>query len=147
MDGDDENCDVSSGYGSTNIHIVYLNNVSKLLINSNDRDDMDMNANLKNEDVISGIGLINIHTTPQFKESSNLNEINMGVINVDVNGGHFYMNSPTVSIKNHISIDSAEKKYDIASNRYQMENIGSHDGVDIDIALPESIFHQYEKIE
>ena len=47
MDGDDENCDVSSGYGSTNIHIVYLNNVSKLLINSNDRDDMDMNANLK----------------------------------------------------------------------------------------------------
>ena len=118
MDGDDENCDVSSGYGSTNIHIVYLNNVSKLLINSNDRDDMDMNANLKNEDVISGIGLINIHTTPQFKESSNLNEINMGVINVDVNGGHFYMNSPTVSIKNHISIYSAEKKDDIASNRY-----------------------------
>ena len=38
-----------------------------------------MNANLQNGDVGSGIFLLNNHKLPQYNESSNLNEMNMGV--------------------------------------------------------------------
>ena len=43
----------------------------------------------------SVIGLINSHTLPKYNESSNFNDLNMGVENGDVNGGNYYMNSPT----------------------------------------------------
>ena len=34
-------------------------------MNYNDRNDTDMNANIKNGDVISGIGLLNSHSIPK----------------------------------------------------------------------------------
>ena len=56
------NGDVSSGYGSMNIRNIFQQNGLKSLISYNDRDDIDMNADLHNVDVSSGISLINIHT-------------------------------------------------------------------------------------
>ena len=41
-----KNCDVSRGYGSINIYIVYQQNVSKSLMNCNYRDDMNIDDNL-----------------------------------------------------------------------------------------------------
>ena len=80
-------------------------------MNYNDMYDADMNANLYNGDVSSGIGLLNSHTLTQYKKSSNLNKINIGVRNGDVNGDHFYMNSSTGSeSKNHSYIYSTSKK-------------------------------------
>ena len=64
-------------------------------MNYNYWDDMDMNSNLQNGDVSSGIGLLKIHTLPPYNESGNLNETNMGIENGDVNGGHCYINSTT----------------------------------------------------
>ena len=97
MDGDVEKGDGSSGYGSMDNQTVYWHNGEKQLLHYNDMDDMDMNANLNNGDVSSGIGLPNRHTLLQYNEPSNLNDMNMGVENGDVNGGHCYMNSPTGS--------------------------------------------------
>ena len=111
MYGDVKKGDVSSGYGSMNSHNVYQHNGSKLLINCNDRDDMDMKDNLHNGDVISGIGLLKSHTLPQYNKPIKLNEMNLGVENGDINGGHSYMNSPTGSeSKNHSPIDSTNKR-------------------------------------
>ena len=62
---------------------------------------MEINANSHNGDVISGIGLINSHSIPQFNESRNLNEMNCGVKNGDVSGSNFYVNSKTVSEANN----------------------------------------------
>ena len=56
------------------------------LMNYNGRIDTDINETLQNGDVISGIGLLNSHTLPQYEESNELNEINMSVDNGDVNG-------------------------------------------------------------
>ena len=58
-----------------------------------------MNANLQNGHVSSEIGLPIRHTLPQYNESSNLDEMNMSIENGDINGGYFYMNSSTGSIK------------------------------------------------
>ena len=55
-------------------------------MNDNTRNDTDMNDTLQNGDLSSGIGLLNIHTLPQYNESSDLNEMNMSVDNGDVNG-------------------------------------------------------------
>ena len=46
MDGDVENGDGSSGYGYITIHTVYQQKGLKLLMNYNDRDDIEMNNNL-----------------------------------------------------------------------------------------------------
>ena len=62
MDGDVENGDVISGHGSMNRHNTYQYNGLKSLINYNDRDDIEGNADLQNGDMSSGIGLININT-------------------------------------------------------------------------------------
>ena len=56
-----------------------------------------MNANLHNGGVSSGIFLLNSRTVSQDNSSSNLNDINMGVLNGDVNGDYCYMNSYTGS--------------------------------------------------
>ena len=51
-----------------NSHNVYQNNGSKSLMNYNDMDDMDMNANIQNEDMRSVIGLLNSHNLPQYNK-------------------------------------------------------------------------------
>ena len=66
MGWDVEKGDVSIWYGSMNSHTVYQMNGLKSLMNYNDMDDMDMNANLQNEDVNNVTGLINRYTLPQF---------------------------------------------------------------------------------
>ena len=71
------------------------------LINDNDRNDTDMNDTFKNVDASIGIGLLNSQTIPQYNKSSNLNEMNMGVKNGDVNGDYCYMNSSTGSEPNN----------------------------------------------
>ena len=45
-------------------------------MNYNDIYDMEINANLQNGDVSSGIGLIKIHTLHQCNIPSNLDEMN-----------------------------------------------------------------------
>ena len=142
MNGYVEKGDVSIGYGSMNIHTVYQYNGFKSLMNYNDRYDMEMNYNLHNVDVSSGIGLINSNTPPQFNESSNQDEMNWGVKNYNVSGGHCYTNSNTVSeAKNHNYIDSTNKSDENTLNRSEMENTGFQDGVDIDVMLPASTFN------
>ena len=47
-------------------------------MNSNNRGDMDMNDNLWNRDVSSGIGLIKIHTITKRNKPSNLNDMKWG---------------------------------------------------------------------
>ena len=61
-----EKGDLWRGYCSINSHTVYQQNGLKLLMKYNDRDDMDMNANLHNGDISSVIGLLNSHTLPHF---------------------------------------------------------------------------------
>ena len=73
MDGDLESGDVSCGYDSMKINTDFQQNGLKPLMNYNDRGDTDINANLQNVHVSSGIGLLNNHTLPQHNESSNLN--------------------------------------------------------------------------
>ena len=47
--------------------------------------------------------------------------MNIGVENVDVNGGHCYMNSPTgYESKNHNYIDSTNKRDETAPNRSEL---------------------------
>ena len=134
---DVEKGDVSIWYVSMNIHTVYQNNGSKLFMNYSDRDVMDMNYNSQNEDVGSIIGLLNIHNLPQANKSSNSNEMDMGVENGNVNGGHCYMNSTTwyESIINN-DMDYTKKRDEISPNRSEMENNGLQVGVDIDVMLP-----------
>ena len=50
---------------------------------------MEMNDNLQNEYVSSGMFLLNRHTPPQFNESSKLSKMNWGVKNYDAIGDHF----------------------------------------------------------
>ena len=57
--------DISSVYLYTNGQTVYQLNGLKSLMNYNDRDDMETNANLQNGVVSSGIGLIISHTIYQ----------------------------------------------------------------------------------
>ena len=52
-----------------NSHTEFQQNFLKLLMNYNGRYDADMNDNLRNGDVSSGIGLINSQAIPQFNES------------------------------------------------------------------------------
>ena len=62
MDGDFENGDVSSEYGSMNSHSLYQQNGLKPLINLNNRDDIETNYDLNNGGVSIVTGLINSHT-------------------------------------------------------------------------------------
>ena len=88
-------------------------------MNYNGRIDTDINETLQNGDVISGIGLLNSHTLPQYEESNEMNEINMSVDNGDVNGDYFYMNSSTGSvIKNHNLIDYTKKRDKFSTDIY-----------------------------
>ena len=59
-------------------------------MNDNYSIDTDINNDLHNRDVSSGIGLLNILTLPQDNESSKLNDIHMCINNVDFNGDFFY---------------------------------------------------------
>ena len=111
MDEDAENCDVSGGHGSMNIHTLYQYNGFKSLKNPNNSYYIDMNSYLKNGDVISGIGLLKRHTLSQFNESSYFNDMDCDVENDDVSGGYYFMNSHTLSeAKNQNSIDSKKKR-------------------------------------
>ena len=65
---DVEKGDVSSVYGSINIHNYLQQNGLESLMNDNTRNETDMNATLQNGDVSSGIGLLNSHTLPQDNE-------------------------------------------------------------------------------
>ena len=56
MDGDFEKVDVSSWYGYMRIHTVLQHNSFWPLIKYNYRNDTDMNDNLQNVDVSSGVG-------------------------------------------------------------------------------------------
>ena len=50
--------------------------------------------------------------------------MNMGVENGDFNGGHFYMNSPTVpKSNNHNFIDSTNKRDQISPSISEMEKM------------------------
>ena len=51
-----------------NSHTDLQQNSLKSSTNYNDRNDTDMNTNLYNGDMISGIGLLNSHTFPQDNE-------------------------------------------------------------------------------
>ena len=55
-----------------NIHADLQHNGLESWMNENGMIDTDMNETLKNRDVSSGIGLLNIHTLPQNNESSKL---------------------------------------------------------------------------
>ena len=58
------------------------------------------------------------------------------------------MNSSTGSeSKNHNSIDSTKKRYEIAPHRSEMENIGLQDGVGVNVMLPASTLNQYTNTE
>ena len=86
----------------------------------------------------SGIGILKNHTTPQYNESNNLNEMNISVDNGDANCDSFYINIFTGSeSKNHNYIDYKNKTYEISTNTYLMVNNGLPDGVGIDVMLPE----------
>ena len=65
---DDEKFDVSSVYGSMNIHAVYQQNSLKHFMKYNDRDDIKINSILYNGDVSSQVCLINRHTLYQFNQ-------------------------------------------------------------------------------
>ena len=74
--------------------------------------------------------------------------MDIGVENGDVQGGHFYRNSPTWSeSNNHNSIYSTKQIYEIPPNIYVMENHGLQDGVGIDFMLPISTLNQYVNME
>ena len=110
----------------------------------NDRDDNDINANLHNSGVSSGIGLLNIHNLPQDNYSSNLNYMNMSVENGGVNDGYCYMNSSTVSeSKNHNYINCKNKIFEISPNIYVTENNLLPDGFGIDVMSLASALNQY----
>ena len=68
MGGCVERGDVSSGYGRTNSHTLNQENDLKSLMNYNDMDDMDTNANFHDGDMSSRIGLLNSHTILKFKK-------------------------------------------------------------------------------
>ena len=69
-----------------------------------------MNETLHNGYESSVIGLLYSHTIPQYKQSMNLNEMNMSVENGDVNGDYCYINSSTgCVIKNHNIIHYTNK--------------------------------------
>ena len=149
MDGEVENGDVSSGYGSMNIHTDLQRYGLKSLINYNDRNYTDMNDNLQNGDVSSGIGLLNSHTLPQDNESIKLNDVNIGAENDDINGDYCYINISTgYESNNHNTIDYTKKSDEFSTNRYYlMENNGFPDGVVIDVVLPASALNQYDNME
>ena len=63
-----ENCDVSSEYGTMNIHTDLQQNCLESLMNDNYSNDTNMNDTSKNGDVIIEIGLLNSHTLPQDNE-------------------------------------------------------------------------------
>ena len=65
MDEDSENGDISGGNGCFNIHTLSKQNVLSSTINSNDSDDIEMNAYLNNGYVSCEISLINSHTRSQ----------------------------------------------------------------------------------
>ena len=57
---------VISGYGYMNSHDYLQHNGLESLMNDNDSIDTNINDNLHNVDIISGIGLLNSHTLPQY---------------------------------------------------------------------------------
>ena len=94
-----------------NSHTYLQNKYLELLMKDNDRIFTYMNETLNNEDVSSGIGLLNSHTLPQDNISNKLIDVNMSVLNGDVDGYYCYMNSSTGSvINNNNYIDYTKKK-------------------------------------
>ena len=61
-----ENCDITSGHGSSNSHTLYQQYDLKPLINYNNRDYIEMDTYLNNVDVSHVIGFINSHTLFQL---------------------------------------------------------------------------------
>ena len=58
------------------------------------------------------------------------------------------MNGSTGSkLKNHNLVDYTNKRDEISTYRYLMENNGFPDGVGIDVMLPASVLNQYANTE
>ena len=118
------------------------------MINDNDRNDTYISDTLYNGDVSSWNGLLNIQNISQDNESSNLNEINITVDNVDVNGYYCYINSTNGSeSKNHSSVDYTYDIVETSTIRYVMENDGLPYCVGVGSLLPASTLNQYSNIE
>ena len=67
-----------------------------------------------------------------------------GVENGDVSGGHFFMNSHTISEANNpSSVYSTNKRDGKFPNVSEMEDTGFYNGVDIDAMFYASTLHQY----
>ena len=60
--------DISSGYGSTNIHTDLQKHYLESFMKDNDCIGTDMNETFHNGYMSSGIGLLNSHTLPQDNE-------------------------------------------------------------------------------
>ena len=109
---------------------------------------MEMNANLQNGAVSSGIGFINRHTLLQCNESSNLNYMNWAFKKCDVSNGHYYMNIHTVSEANNHNFGKYIRRIDDNTcNIYEMENTVLQDSVDINVILPASTLREYANNE
>ena len=76
---------MSGGNGSMNIQTLYQYNGLRPLTNSNNCNDIEINAHLKNGDVSCGLKK-NRHSLYQFNESSYFNEMHWDVENCDVSG-------------------------------------------------------------
>ena len=103
-------------------------------MNDNYRIDTDMNENLQNGYVSSGIGLLNSHNIPQDNKSSKPNDMNSSVYNGVVNGYYCYMNNYTEFLINNHNYSDYTKKIDEFSTDigvYLRENNGLQYGVDI----------------
>ena len=117
------------------------------MIGFNDWNYTDINANLQSVDVSSVMCLLNIHTLPQYNESSPLNEININAINGDFNVGYCYRNSSTeYEWKNQNSIYYTNKGDESSTNRYLMDNNVLPGGVGIYVLLPAYALNQYSNM-
>ena len=76
------------------------------------------------------------------------NEMYMSVDNGDINYDYCYMNSSNGSkSKNHNSIDYTNKRDEISTTRYLMENNRLTNSVGIGIMLTASTLNQYANME
>ena len=118
------NCDVSSGYDYMNIHTDLQQIFLESFMNYNYRNDIDINDTLQNGHMSSEIGSLNRHTLPEDNKASNLNGINMSFDQGDLNGDYCYMYISTTGYEsnNHNSIHYTNKRDEIYTNIYLMEN-------------------------
>ena len=74
--------------------------------------------------------------------------LNSSSLNGDFNGDNCYMNSSTgYESNNNNPICSTKKRHGISPNRSEIENNVLHDGVGIDVILPEYTLNQYSNMD